>query len=362
MILPAAVLALMLPAFAFAAGTLDDMKTTLITDKEIYQVGDPISVTIVISNEGPSDIITTDSFTVRPFHLDLLFTDPHDPAGKPITAKSHWYQGDLEPPPPATKVINGRTRQVDKVFTLGSDWVITVDLADAHDFYELDKTRWYALKAVIPMRTYWRVDRTYPDGDYTLLRRVSSEGSLVSNTVYFAIVGDSDGDNYSIPEALSPPFEPVPDCDDNDSSVNPGATEIPNNIKDDDCDPGTPDLVPEPPGTVSVKTYIKSDDESEWTPLPDVDLRLYDNSHGSCAAGIGTGPLKNEIVWKSCTCTEDMRSVSDASGNASIQATAGKYYVLGKYDAPTGDPLYDSKVIGNLPSGGVVLKKLKFKE
>ena len=58
-------------------------------------------------------------------------------------------------------------------------------------------------------------------------------GNAIRDWGVRAVPPDADGDGY-----VAAPFS---DCDDGDASVHPGAVEVVGNVKDDDCDPSTPD-------------------------------------------------------------------------------------------------------------------------
>ncbi len=64
---------------------------------------------------------------------------------------------------------------------------------------------------------------------------------------------DYDGDGYGNPASSNCPHAEL-DCDDHNSQVNPGMTEIPKNGLDDDCNPATPPKWGPPMSTVDVPT------------------------------------------------------------------------------------------------------------
>lgn len=205
---------------------------------------EPIPIVLSFANTGPS-VITSESFTALPFYLLLTFIDPD---GKGITSKHLVETMPEEPPPPQVIPVDvqGTVQllQVEPVQTLSgagdqNPWRIVQNIPNAHVYYELTKAGRYSVKAIIPMRTYPRIDHIFSGEEYSELASSNWAATIESNTVFFSLIEDADGDGYYYPDAYGQ--HTLPDCNDNDPAVNPGATEIQGNGIDDDCNPATSD-------------------------------------------------------------------------------------------------------------------------
>jgi hypothetical protein len=190
----------------------------------LYLMGDQIPIVLSFQNRGGEEI-TSKGFSTKPFHLFLIFTGPD---GGAIIAKKfeEGSTGDDPPPPPVipVEVVPGRVEllQVEPVEKVNAGWVLTVSLPNAHAYYALLKPGNYSVKAVIPTRTYLRVDNNVGGVDYSQLNQFKWNGAIESNTEYFTLLADADGDGYYYPEAFG--THPEPDCNDNDPNEHPGQT------------------------------------------------------------------------------------------------------------------------------------------
>jgi len=115
----------------------------------------------------------------------------------------------------------------------------------------------------VPMHTHWHyhVDGTYHSHSHASQNNAHHGNPAAAKKAAAASTTaneDDDGDGYTVYQG---------DCDDSDPDVNPGATEIPDNAIDDDCNPATPD---------------SSDDSSKDEQGVDNDGDGYNDDEGDC--------------------------------------------------------------------------------
>jgi len=329
-----------------------------------------ITAVLTLENTGASFIAQAD-LEKKPFHLFLTFIGPD---GKGITAvELAGNQGD---PDPSLVVRSGDALvQVQAVKAVPAGWVFTVTMPDTNAYYTLGKAGRYSVKATIRMRTYPAVNFTLPaaDGistvDYAMLDSADWQGTLESNTVEFAIIDDHDGDGYYYPQGYGSAV--LPDCDDNNPAVHPGASEIVGNGLDDDCDPATADAAPVPRGTVFVRAErhtvgTGSHPGSTKDPITDMPVMLYDKSPYSCVSGLGVSWQNYPAIWSICPPIEAVCDQPDCltggDGTLSLVVPEGDYVVIGRYDPDplvSGDYLYIGVSIGTVAANETVQKYLQ---
>jgi len=343
-----------------------EIKVTLTLDKAKYYPGEAISATLMLRNAGEEDVIASKKFVDTDFRLTLFFTVPDQTQ---ISAQGPAVMNAPDPPPPPeTVLVEGNLIQVEQVEVLNgtgtSDpWALETPPFSVNTYYPLSKSGTYVVRALIPIRTYPDYEISSESVKYAPIGSANWWGWLESNPVSFVLVGDADGDGYYYPEAYGTHAEV--DCNDNDPAVNPGVSEIPGNGKDDDCNPATPDVPVVGFGTVVVKADKHtvgggSNPGSTKDSIPEMPVRVYDKSPGSCVSSFGVSWQNYKSIWLSCG--PAAVGETDSTGIATIQVATGDYIVIGRYDpnqAAPDDELYIGVSVGQVSSGQTVQKYLQ---
>ena len=347
---------------------------------------DPITVVLTVQN-GASQVFTAKGFKDTKFNLYLTFIDPD---GKAINATElqNLIHRDAPPPPVIPVDINGdgvaELVQVAPVETLDGNWTVRMSF-DANKFYSLPKPGKYSVKAFIQMRTFYGIDHTVSGTDYSELKNyggtkgVKWEGAITSNSVDFSLVADADQDGYYYPEAFGQYI--VPDCDDrpdgkdgiantadDGKNIHPGATEIPGNGIDENCNPAdNGDAIPT--GMLIIKadvhsvgsgTYPGSTKEGKGgMPVKVVD------KFDPCVSGYGVSWQNYKNIYQFCPAKASgvTAGTGDNKGIAYIPVPPGNYIAIGEYDqdpARTDDALiYVGVSVGSVAAGDTVQKYLQ---
>jgi len=361
-------------AEARGAGPPPDIEIYLSVDKspdDPYLPGEPIMVTLSLVNVGGDEIMRK-GWREMAFWLLLRFFDEK---GNVITSDEIRESTTLLPPPPRVFPDENVLVQGSLVELLPGGWFISFNPFDANVDYPLEgRSGFFSVKAVVPAITFSeskqsasgiQYARRYPPPD-----TVKWHGHLESKPVNFTKVGDADGDGYYYP--LAHGEHPEVDCDDTDPNVNPGASEIPGNGKDDDCNPGTPDVVGL--ATISVKfdkhtVGMGNHPGSTKEPCVRARVAVFDK-FSDCLAGYPFSWQNYPDIWVQCP--QIGFGEIRVSGKCNLRVPPGHYYIIGLYDpdeeayedpmnpsAHSGNEVFSGVSAGGCESGQTVTKYLQ---
>jgi hypothetical protein len=334
-----------------------------------YRLGvDPIKLVVSLENVSGSPVLVSDGLTRHPLALVLTFINPQ---GHAFIADQQVRESS-DPAPPRVLPVEGELVPVDPLELIPADFLQSATVDDAGTLYTVlvpptATAGFYQVTATVPLRTYAGIYRTIAEVDYAKLDTATFGGVITSDPMQFALFNDADGDGFFFPVPDPNGVNTVPDCNDGNAGVNPGATEVPGDGGDNDCNPATSDIITIPPATLAVEADQHtvgpgSTPSSTKGSLPDLLVNVYDKSVGSCAANFGFNHQQWKSIWLSCAPAVLTSGVTDAVGELDLSAAPGDYLVLGQHDPDAGtsnDELYVGKNVDGVSSGDYQKVKLK---
>jgi hypothetical protein len=347
-----------------------------------FDLNEEIYAEVSLANVGTADIYTG-GYKAEDYSDRLRFTFIHPDGQEESLAPIH--EGGLPDAPkplrnPCAKV-DEEPDQVEPIEVLPAEaipgdpnsasvWASTPFSASAK--YRVNRAGKYRVKAVIPLSTYspgvlidCGTGITYAPLDSA--ECVSCE--LESNILNFHITVDADGDGFTYPESYGADPQTA-DCDDTDPTVHPGAVEVLDNGKDDDCNPDTPDEYAPASSYIDVRAVRYELDLGSRPPLNknfvQAQIKVFDNSPTSCVQKhYGVSWRHREPVWDSCNPAQvhDVTTKTDGTF-VNLSVPSGDWYVVVENDPDgspgNGDEIYAGRVVNDLESNQTRKANLRF--
>jgi len=160
------------------------IKVHLISEKNVYQSGEPVKLQINVLNDSGTDVITLKGFSTKDFHLMITFTDPD---GNTITTR---YQAVKDEPGPPY-LFEGEEAALIEIFANGK--TVTNVINDARAYYDLIKYGTYTAQVFMPVETFSQGFDSDGDGNIDLAYLSDRNfygygGAIQSNKVTFDLV------------------------------------------------------------------------------------------------------------------------------------------------------------------------------